>query len=66
MAERKPTGLQRDEVYRGEIVEGRPLADSGARRLWQSLRDLLVSSGEREEIDLDERLTALPGSPDRT
>ncbi len=61
MAERKPTGLQRDEVYRGEVVEGRPLADSGRRRLWQSFRNLLVSSGERAEIDLDERLRALPG-----
>ena len=61
MAEKKPTGLQREEVYRGEVVEGRPLADSGLRRLWQSFRDLLVSSGERAENDLDERLKALPG-----
>ncbi len=55
MPEKKPTGLQREEVYRGEVVEGRPLADSGFRRLWQSFRNLLVSSGERAENDLDER-----------
>lgn len=61
MAEKKPTGLQRDEVYRGEVVEGKPVADSGMRRLWQSFRNLLVSSGERAENDLDERLRALPG-----
>ncbi len=61
MAEKKPTGLQREEVYRGEVVEGRPLPDSGLRRLRQRLRNLLVSSGERAENDLDERLKALPG-----
>ncbi len=61
MAEKKPSGLKREEVYRGEVVEGKPLPESGMRRLWQSLRGMLVSKGEREELDLDARLDALPG-----
>jgi MinD-like ATPase involved in chromosome partitioning or flagellar assembly len=61
MADKNPSGLQRDEVYRGEVIEGRPVADSGFRRLWQGIRGLLVSKGEREEADLDQRLRDLPG-----
>jgi MinD-like ATPase involved in chromosome partitioning or flagellar assembly len=43
------------------VVEGKPLPESGMRRLWQGLRGMLVSKGEREEADLDARLEALPG-----
>lgn len=43
------------------MVEGRPVSERGARRLFQGVRNLLVSSGERQEADLDSRLTALPG-----
>ncbi len=60
-AYKKPTSLKREEVYRGEVVEGRPVSDHGPHRLFQSFRNLLVSSGEREEADLDSRLRALPG-----
>jgi MinD-like ATPase involved in chromosome partitioning or flagellar assembly len=61
MAEKNPSGLKREEVYRGDVVEGKPVADGGMRRLWHGLRGLLVSKGEREERDLDARLDALPG-----
>jgi len=53
--------LERRQVYPGTIVDGHRVPDSGLVRLRAQLRSLLVSSGEREEADLERLLRFPPG-----
>jgi MinD-like ATPase involved in chromosome partitioning or flagellar assembly len=52
----QPAGLRRQDVYRTPVVDGRR-ADAPTARLRRRLQRLLVSTGEREEAEL-ERLLA--------
>jgi MinD-like ATPase involved in chromosome partitioning or flagellar assembly len=53
--------LKRKQVYPGSIVDGRPVRDSLMVRLRSRLQSALVSSGEREEGDVERLLRSAPG-----
>jgi MinD-like ATPase involved in chromosome partitioning or flagellar assembly len=59
----QPAGLRRQDVYRTPVVDGRR-ADAPTARLRRRLQRLLVSTGEREEAEL-ERLLAQPSEVSR-
>jgi MinD-like ATPase involved in chromosome partitioning or flagellar assembly len=59
----QPAGLRRQDVYRTPVVDGRR-ADAPTARLRRRLQRLLVSTGEREEAEL-ERLLAQPSEVTR-
>jgi MinD-like ATPase involved in chromosome partitioning or flagellar assembly len=52
---------RRDEFYDELIVDGRPVPDTLLSRLRDQLRALLLSAGEREEVQLEGSLRRLPG-----
>src|SRR3954469_22757140 len=52
---------RRDEFYAVPIVDGKPVANTLFTRLRAQLRALLMSSGEREEVQLESSLRRLPG-----
>src|SRR3954471_18957630 len=51
----------RDEFYAVPIVDGKPVANTLWTRLRDELRALLITSGEREEAQLESSLRRLPG-----
>jgi MinD-like ATPase involved in chromosome partitioning or flagellar assembly len=58
----QPAGtLKRRDVYPGALVDGRPTRNGTVGRLRRQLQRLLVSQGERKEVELDWRLRTLPG-----
>jgi len=52
---------RRDEFYDMPIVDGKPVPNTLLTRLRDQLRALLMSSGEREEAQLESSLRRLPG-----
>lgn len=56
---RQPAGLRRRELYPAPIVDGQP-ADAPAARWRRRVERLLVSKGEREEAELEQRLGQQP------
>src|SRR3954465_10793811 len=52
---------RRDEFYAVPIVDGKPVANTLFPRLRDELRALCMSSGEREEVQLESSLRRLPG-----
>src|SRR4051795_1029383 len=52
---------RRDEFYAVPIIDGKPVANTLLTRLRDELRALFMSSGEREEAQLEGRLRRLPG-----
>lgn len=53
--------LKRSELYPTALVDGRPARNGTAGRMRRRLQQLLVSSGERDEADLERRIRSLPG-----
>jgi Mrp family chromosome partitioning ATPase len=56
-----PRQPRRDEFYDMPIVDGKPVPNTLLTRLRDQLRALLMSSGEREEAQLESSLRRLPG-----
>jgi MinD-like ATPase involved in chromosome partitioning or flagellar assembly len=56
-----PHHPRRDEFYDLPIVDGKPVPNTLLTRLRDQLRALLMSSGEREEAQLESSLRRLPG-----
>src|SRR3954469_9041230 len=56
-----PRRPRRDEFYAVPIVDGKPVANTLLTRLRDQLRALMMSSGEREEVQLECSLRRLPG-----
>jgi len=54
--------LRRRDVYPGSLVDGRPVANGGAGRWARRAQRLLVSSGEREEAELERLIATQPGA----
>ena len=52
---------RRDEFYDMPIIDGKPVPNTLLTRLRDQLRALLMSSGEREEAQLESSLRRLPG-----
>ena len=52
---------RRDQFYDMPIVDGKPVPNTLLTRLRDQLRALLMSSGEREEAQLESSLRRLPG-----
>jgi hypothetical protein len=52
---------RRDEFYDMPIVDGKPVPNTLLIRLRDQMRALLMSSGEREEAQLESSLRRLPG-----
>ena len=58
----KPTPtLKRRDVYPAGIIDGRPASNGTSGRFGRSVQQVLVSKGEREEAELEQRIRALPG-----
>jgi MinD-like ATPase involved in chromosome partitioning or flagellar assembly len=61
VSDRGPAGtLRRRQVYRGAVVDGRPLRPTAPVRWRRRLQSLLVSHPEREEAELEGRLRSQP------
>jgi MinD-like ATPase involved in chromosome partitioning or flagellar assembly len=60
-APRPPSQPRRDEFYDAPIVDGRAVPNTLLTRLRDQLRALLMSPGEREELQLESSLRRLPG-----
>jgi MinD-like ATPase involved in chromosome partitioning or flagellar assembly len=58
---RSGTPLKRGQVYPGTIVDGRPVRDSLLVRLRSRVQSALVSSGERDEAEVERLLRTAPG-----
>ena len=52
--------LTRDELYRGPLVDGRSAGVGAAGRIKRRLQQVLVSEAEREEAELERRLSVHP------
>jgi MinD-like ATPase involved in chromosome partitioning or flagellar assembly len=61
VTERSAPPLKRREAYPGPLVDGRPAHNGSRDRLARRLQRLLVSGGEREEAELEQRIRTLPG-----
>jgi len=59
-AKPSPT-LKRRDVYPAAVIDGRPAGNGTSGRFGRSVQQVLVSKGEREEADLEQRIRALPG-----
>ena len=53
--------LKRSDVHSAALVDGRPAGNGTSGRLRHALHQLLVSKGEREEAELEQRIRTLPG-----
>ena len=53
--------LKRRDVYPGPLVDGRNGGNGASGRFSRRLQQALVSNGEREEADLEQRIRGLPG-----
>jgi MinD-like ATPase involved in chromosome partitioning or flagellar assembly len=61
MGARGATTLERRDLHRGPLVDGREAPDRALGRLKRRMASLVLSRAEREEVDLERRLRALPG-----
>lgn len=58
----EPAGtLKRRDVYPTPLVDGRPARNGTAGRIRRQLDRLLVSQGERDEVELERRIRTQPG-----
>jgi MinD-like ATPase involved in chromosome partitioning or flagellar assembly len=55
------TTLRRGDVYPSPVVDGRSARNGASGRVGRVLQQLVVSRGEREEAELEQRIRALPG-----
>jgi MinD-like ATPase involved in chromosome partitioning or flagellar assembly len=53
--------LKRSDVHPAALVDGRPAGNGTSGRLRRALQQFLVSKGEREEAQLEQRIRTLPG-----
>jgi MinD-like ATPase involved in chromosome partitioning or flagellar assembly len=53
--------LKRRDVHPAALVDGRPEGNGTSGRPRRALQQLLVSKGEREEAELEQRIRTLPG-----
>lgn len=60
MSREPATTLKRSDVYPSAVVDGRVPRNGTSGRLHRGFQRLLVSNGEREESDLEQRLRSLP------
>jgi MinD-like ATPase involved in chromosome partitioning or flagellar assembly len=60
MSHEPATTLKRSDVYPSAVVDGRLPRNGTSGRLHRGFQRLLVSNGEREESDLEQRLRSLP------
>jgi MinD-like ATPase involved in chromosome partitioning or flagellar assembly len=60
MSAQPPPTLKRRDVYPAAVIDGRP-ANGTSGRFGRTVQQVLVSKGEREEAELEQRIRALPG-----
>jgi MinD-like ATPase involved in chromosome partitioning or flagellar assembly len=53
--------LKRSDVHTSALVDGRPTGNGTSSRLRRAMQQLLLSKGEREEAQLEQRIRTLPG-----
>jgi MinD-like ATPase involved in chromosome partitioning or flagellar assembly len=56
-----PAMLKRGDVYPGALVDGRSAPNGASARFKRRVQRVLISKGEGEEADLEQRIRALPG-----
>jgi Mrp family chromosome partitioning ATPase len=56
-----PATLKRSELYPSPLVDGRAVRNGNSGRMRRRLQQLLVSNGERDEAELERRISTLPG-----
>jgi MinD-like ATPase involved in chromosome partitioning or flagellar assembly len=61
MSQKPAATLKRSDVYPGPLVDGGNGANGASGRFSRRLQQVLVSKGEREEADLEQRIRVLPG-----
>ena len=61
MSTRPAAPLKRRDVHPAALVDGRPEGNGSSGRPRRALQQLLVSKGEREEAELEQRIRTLPG-----
>jgi MinD-like ATPase involved in chromosome partitioning or flagellar assembly len=61
VSEQPPAALKRKEVYPDALVDGRPAPAGASARLARQFQQALVSRGERDEAELEQRIRSLPG-----
>jgi putative peptide zinc metalloprotease protein len=53
--------LRRSDVHAGALIDGRPATNGASARFNRRFQRLLVSKGEAEEAELEQRVRSLPG-----
>lgn len=61
MTEQRTATLSRCDIYPNAFVDGRPARDGIAGKLSRDFQRLLVTKGEREEAELEQRIRSQPG-----
>ena len=61
MRENAAATLKRSDVYPGPLIDGRKGVNGTSGRFGRRLQQALVSKGEREEAELEQRIRGLPG-----
>lgn len=56
-----PAMLRRSDVHAGALIDGRPAPNGASARFNRRFQRLLVSKGEAEEAELEQRVRSLPG-----